>query len=187
MIMRILNIFGTLVFSIFFGKPQFAKCQIDPPVSFYSLDFVSISGQSVNFETLKGKYVLIVNTASKCGYTPQFEELEKLYKLYDSKLVILGFPSNDFASQDPGSNKEIYEFCTLNYGVTFPMMEKSSVRGNGKNTVFQWLTDKNKNGWCENEPSWNFCKYLINPQGELIAFYPSKVKPMSKDITEKIK
>ncbi len=163
-----------------------AQNVVTPPVDFYSLSFNTIDGELFNFETLKGKKVLIVNTASKCGYTPQFKDLEKLSSDYAGKLVVIGFPSNDFGAQDPGTNEEIKEFCEKNYGVTFLMMQKSSVKGTGKNAVYKWLTDKAKNGWNTNEPSWNFGKYLIDEKGRLVAFYPSKVKPMDKTILQKL-
>ena len=108
-------------------------------------------------------------------------------KQYKDKLVVIGFPSNDFGAQDPGSNSEIKEFCELNYGVTFMMMDKSSVKGANKNPVHQWLTDKSKNGWNTIEPSWNFGKYFIDEKGRLIAFYPSKVKPMDQEILNNLK
>ncbi|MFA6769871.1 MAG: glutathione peroxidase, partial [Bacteroidales bacterium] len=139
------------------------------------------------FEQLKGKKVLIVNTASKCGFTPQFKGLEQLHQEYGASLVVLGFPSNDFGAQDPGSNDEILSFCEQNYGVTFQMMDKSSVKGTNKNKVHEWLTTKSKNGWNTQEPSWNFGKYLIDEKGRLLAFFPSKVKPTDKEITEKLK
>ena len=153
---------------------------------FYKLSFKTITGESFNFSTLKGKKVLIVNTASKCGYTPQFSELEELNKKYGNNLVILGFPSNDFMNQDPGSNDEILSFCQENYGVTFLMMEKSSVKGNERNTVYKWLTDKSLNGWNDIQPSGNFNKYLIDENGKLISHFSSKVKPMSEEIISKL-
>ncbi|GBU08312.1 glutathione peroxidase [Bacteroidales bacterium] len=152
------------------------------PDDFYKLSFNSISGEKIDFSSLKGKKILIVNTASKCGFTPQFEGLEELFQKHKDKLVILGFPSNEFKEQDPGSNTEIAEFCQLNYGVSFMMMEKSEVKGNGQNKVYQWLSDKNLNGWNDDSPSWNFCKYLIDENGNLLAFFPSTVKPMSEEI-----
>ncbi len=153
-----------------------------PPVDFYSLSFTAITGRTIDFSTFKGQKVLIVNTASKCGYTPQFADLEELNVQYNGELAVVGFPSNDFGGQDPGSNIEILEYCQQNYGVTFLMMEKSDVKGDGKNTVFQWLTDPEKNGWNVDEPTWNFWKYLIDEQGRLIGVFPSKVKPMDDQI-----
>jgi len=184
-----MNIFGLIkgAFFTFFAVSLSAQTPVTPPVDFYSLSFKTINGETFNFEQLRGKKVLIVNTASKCGFTPQFKELEQLYQEYGASLVILGFPSNDFGAQDPGSNEEILEFCEQNYGVTFQMMDKSSVKGSSKNKVHQWLTDKTKNGWNTQEPSWNFGKYLIDEKGLLLAFFPSKVKPTDKEITEKLK
>lgn len=185
--MRILSLLFMGILSILFGKAHVQDEPVVPQVSFYTLSFPSISGEDIDFSTLKGKNVLIVNTASKCGFTPQFADLEKLSQEYKDNLVVIGFPSNDFGSQDPGSNDEIQEFCQLNYGVTFLMMEKSPVKGENKNVVYQWLTNKSSNGWNTDEPSWNFCKYLIDKEGHLIGFFPSKVKPMSDDIISKIK
>lgn len=154
---------------------------------FYSFKLKTLEGKEVDFATLKGKKVLLVNTASKCGYTPQYESLEKLYKTYKDKNVeILGFPANNFMSQEPGNNGEIKEFCTKNYGVTFTMFEKVDVTGNAKTPLYKWLSTKAENGWNEQEPSWNFCKYLVNEKGELVAFFPSKVEPFDKQITDKL-
>jgi glutathione peroxidase len=174
----------TLFFA--FGITTFSSAQ-SLYKGFYGLTFNTINGEKYDFSNLKGKYVLIVNTASKCGYTPQFADLENLYKEYGGKLVILGFPSNDFGSQDPGTNNEINDFCKVNYGVTFTMMEKSQVKGKDKNPVFQWLTDKSLNGINDKEPSWNFCKYLINDKGELLSFFPSKIKPGGEEIASFLK
>ncbi len=150
---------------------------VDPPKSFYELSFKTIQGTDFSFEQLRGKKVLLVNTASKCGFTPQFAELEALNQAYSPGLVILGFPSNDFMNQDPGSNEEILEFCEINYGVTFQMMEKSSVKGKEQNHVFRWLSDPAENGWNKKAPGWNFTKYLVDEQGRLIGYWPSKVRP----------
>ncbi len=154
--------------------------------SFYQLSFVSLDGKNVDFSTFKGKKVLIVNTASKCGFTPQYADLQTLYERYQGKLIVIGFPSNDFGQQEPGSNEEIASFCQKNYGVSFLIMDKSSVKGEQKNTVYQWLTDKNKNGWNIEEPSWNFCKYLVDENGNLQKFYTSRVTPLSQDIVQEI-
>ena len=168
------------LFSSFTSKAQEKK---SPAIEdFYALSFNTISGEKFDFSQLKGKKVLIVNTASKCGFTPQFKELEELHKKFGNQLVVLGFPSNDFLNQDPGTNSEIQSFCELNYGVTFQMMEKSSVKGKGKNSVYQWLADPSKNGWCKSEPSWNFNKYLIDENGNLLEHFGSKVKPLSSEI-----
>ncbi|MDD2583427.1 MAG: glutathione peroxidase [Bacteroidales bacterium] len=176
-----------VVFFAFFAVTLWAQDLVTPPVDFYSLSFKTIRGETYKFNQLKGKNVLIVNTASKCGFTPQFKELEQLHQEYGASLVVLGFPSNDFGAQDPGSNEEILSFCEENYGVTFQMMDKSSVKGAEINKVYKWLTDKSKNGWNSKSPSWNFGKYLIDKKGRLISFFPSKVKPTDKKITEKLK
>ena len=152
----------------------------------YDYKVESLDGKEINFADFKGKKVLIVNTASECGFTPQFKELEELHQKYGNNLIVIGFPSNDFGAQDPGSNSDIKQFCELNYGVTFLMMEKSSVKGKEKNDVYKWLSEKDKNGWNTSEPGWNFCKYLIDEKGRLTAFFPSKVKPMSTEITSKL-
>ncbi len=155
--------------------------------TFYSFKLKTLDGKDFDFATLKGKKVLIVNTASKCGYTPQYAGLEKLYNAYKGKNVeILGFPANNFMSQEPGGSSEIKEFCTKNYGVTFTMLEKVDVKGEKKSPLYKWLSTKSENGWNDEEPSWNFCKYLINEKGELVAFFPSKVEPMDKQITDKL-
>ena len=181
---KIILIFTSL-FTILFGKTVMANSNgSDPVTDFYSLSFLSIDGDTIHFSQFKGEKILIVNTASKCGFTPQFGDLEQLYQKYKDKLVVIGFPSNDFGGQDPGSNEEIHSFCQKNYGVTFLMMEKSDVKGDSKNPVFKWLTDKSQNGWNEQEPTWNFCKYLIDENGKLLSFFPSKVKPASEEITK---
>lgn len=154
---------------------------------FHSFKMKTLEGKEIDFSQFRGKKVLIVNTASECGFTPQYEGLEQLYQTYGKQgLVVLGFPANNFGGQEPGSNQEIAAFCQKNYGVSFPMFEKSSVKGDDKNPVYQWLTSKSANGWNEQEPTWNFCKYLIDEKGKLIAFFPSKVEPMSEEITSKL-
>ncbi len=186
MTMKSIKIPFVALLSLFSAK-VFSQSPVTPPVDFYSLTSKTITGDVFKFDKLKGKMVLIVNTASKCGYTPQFADLEELNSLYKGKIVILGFPSNDFGAQDPGSNLDIKEFCEANYGVTFTMMEKTSVKGDSKNNIYKWLTDKSKNGWNTTEPSWNFGKYLIDEKGRLVAFYPSRVKPTDNEIVSKIK
>jgi glutathione peroxidase len=154
--------------------------------SFYNLSFTTLEGKEYRFEQLRGKFVLIVNTASACGYTKQYAGLQELWQQYGSKLVVLGFPCNQFGGQEKGDGSEIAAFCSKNYGVTFPLMQKSDVKGKNQNNVFQWLTNKDKNGWNTQEPTWNFCKYLIDAQGNLVQFFPSKVEPLSADITNLI-
>lgn len=149
--------------------------------SIYNYSVKAIDGSTINFKDFKGKKILIVNVASKCGYTPQYEALENLYQMYNDKLVVIGFPSNSFR-QEFESNEEIEEFCRLNYGVTFPLTERVSVRGDDQNEIFTWLTDDELNGWNTNAPQWNFYKYLIDEKGELTHIFPSKTDPMSEEI-----
>lgn len=147
----------------------------------------SIDGSEYDYAQLKGKKVLIVNTASECGYTPQYEDLEKLYQAYKDKLIILGFPANNFGGQEPGTNKEIDEFCKSRYSVTFPMFEKISVLGDDMAPLYKWLTSKDLNGWNDQQPKWNFNKYLLDEEGNLLKYYSSAVKPMSEEIVSQLK
>ncbi len=163
------------------------KKQADVPGSFYDFKMTAIDGTVIDFSQYEGKKVLLVNVASKCGFTPQYKDLQKLHELYGNKVVVLGFPANNFGKQEPGTNQEIALFCDQNYGVTFRMFEKISVKGEDMHPLYQWLTKKEHNGWNDDAPTWNFCKYLVNEKGELVAFFPSKVKPLSEDILAKIK
>lgn len=147
----------------------------------------SIDGKEFDYSQLKGKKVLIVNTASECGYTPQYKDLELLYETYKDKLIILGFPANNFGGQEPGTNEEIKKFCTSEYSVTFPMFEKISVLGDDMSPIYKWLTSKDLNGWNDQQPKWNFNKYLIDENGNLVKYYSSAVKPMSDDIVSQLK
>ena len=157
--------------------------RIKPETSFYTLTDTLNNGETFSFETLRGKKVLLVNTASDCGYTNQYEELQKLYEQYKNKLVVIGFPSNDFKEQEKGSDDEIRNFCEINYGVTFPVALKGSVaRSNHQQNVFQWLTDKTKNGWSNHPPSWNFSKYLVSEEGVLMNYFGPAVSPLSKQV-----
>lgn len=149
---------------------------------FYDFKVKTLEGKEFDFASLKGKKVMIVNTASKCGNTPQYKELEDLYKQYGKELVIIGFPANNFANQEPGSNAEIRQFCTENYGVTFPMMAKISVKGKDMAPVYQWLTSKAKNGVMDSQVTWNFQKYLIDENGNLVKVIPPKQKPDSDEV-----
>jgi len=159
----------------------------DVPESFYEFKMKAIDGSTIDFNTFKGQKVLLVNVASKCGYTPQYEDLQKLHELYGTNVTILGFPANNFGKQEPGTNDEIALFCSENYGVTFQMFEKISVKGDDMDPLYHWLSEEKYNGWNNEAPGWNFCKYLVNEKGELVAFYPSKVEPLSDDIISKIK
>ncbi len=151
----------------------------------YDFSVKDISGEDFSLSSLKGKKVMLVNTASKCGLTPQYEKLEALYKKYkDQNFVIVGFPANNFGAQEPGTNTEIATFCKLNYGVTFPMMEKISVKGADIHPLYQFLTQKSKNGVLDSEVSWNFQKYLINEKGELVAMIPPTTSPENQQIID---
>ena len=130
---------------------------------------------------------MLVNTASNCGYTSQYDDLQKLYESFRDKLVIIAFPANDFKEQEKGSDEEIAEFCRVNYGVTFPLAAKSSVvKGKHQNEVFKWLSDETLNGWNDQEPTWNFCKYLVDEEGKLIKFFDTGVSPLSDDVKNAI-
>ena len=154
----------------------------------YQFKVEDLSGKQFDFASLKGKKIMIVNTASKCGLTPQYKDLEAIYKLYKNKnFVIIGFPANNFASQEPGTNKEIETFCQLNYGVTFPMMSKISVKGSDMHKVYQFLTQKLKNGLQDSEVEWNFQKYLINEKGVLVKVIKPQTLPTDPEIVNWIK
>jgi glutathione peroxidase len=166
---------------LFFAPPE--KDTI--PSSIYDFKVEALDGGTIDFAKYKGKKVLIVNTASECGYTPQYEGLEALYKKYKGKLIIVGFPSNDFGGQEPGSNAEIASFCKKNYGVSFPMAAKVTVKGNNKTAIYQWLTEKKYNGFADNNIKWNFNKFLIDEKGNLVAYYGS-TKPEDAELIKAI-
>ncbi len=180
---------------MFFGKVFPAKNaflsndkNIIPTTSFYNLKATSIDGKEISFSTFKGKKVMIVNTASDCGYTAQYDELEKLYQQNKNNLIIIGFPANDFKEQEKKSNDEIATFCKRNYGVSFLLMQKSHVLKNAEqNEVFNWLTHASKNGWCNQQPIWNFNKYIINETGILTNFASNNISPLDKRIVKAIK
>jgi len=158
-----------------------------PLVPFYQLKGKLSNGETFDFATLKGKKVLLVNTASDCGYTNQYEDLQQIQKEYSEQLVVIGFPANDFKEQEKGTNEEIASFCKINFGVTFPLMQKSIViKNENQNPVFQWLTDSTKNGWNNKAPSWNFSKYLINEEGVLINYFGPSISPLSEEIVQAI-
>ncbi len=151
--------------------------------AFYDFTVEDIDGNSFAFSQLEGKKVMLVNVASKCGLTPQYEDLQKLYETFaDQNFIIIGFPANNFKKQEPGSNEEIKSFCSLEYGVSFPMMSKISVKGDEMHPVYQWLTQKEKNGVKNSSVKWNFQKYLINEKGELEHVINPMVKPMNDKI-----
>ncbi len=152
-----------------------------PRTTFYQLKARDIHGMEVSMSGFKGKRVIVLNVASECGYTPQYADWQAFYEKNKDKYVVLGFPCNQFMGQEPGSNAEIETFCRKNYGVTFPIFEKADVKGSDKSDVYKWLTDPALNGWNSQEPSWNFCKYLIDENGKLTHFFASKIKPDSEE------
>jgi len=153
--------------------------------SVYDFKVPGLDGKTIDLSKFRGKKLLIVNTASKCGYTPQYADLEKLYEQYKDKLTIVGFPANNFHQQEPGTNAEISEFCKKNYGVTFPMAEKVDVIGDNTHPLFKYLTEEAKKlGVADPVIGWNFTKFLIDENGKLIAVFPSKIKPMDEQITK---
>lgn len=158
-----------------------------PGESIYGLSVVMNDGDTVSLSAYKGKKMLLVNTASDCGYTDQYDALQKLYGKNKDKLVVIGFPANDFKQQEKGTDEEIAKFCKVNYGVTFPLAKKSTVvPGPDQHPVFRWLTDKNKNGWTSKNPSWNFSKYLVNENGILINYFDPSISPTGNEITEAV-
>ncbi len=155
--------------------------------SIHDFKVTGIDGKQINLASYKGKKILIVNTASKCGYTPQYESLQKVYDQYKDKLVILGFPCNQFGGQEPGTNEEIVAFCKQNYGVNFPLADKIDVKGVNIAPIYQWLTQKAKNGILDANISWNFNKFLLDENGKMLAYFPSNVKPDSEAISAYLK
>jgi glutathione peroxidase len=155
--------------------------------SIYEIKINKLNGESLDLSTYKDKYILFVNVASECGFTGQYEGLQKLYNTHKDKLMIIGVPCNQFGSQEPGNSEEIQTFCQANYGVTFVMTEKVDVKGENKHPLYQWLTDKSKNGKTSTSVKWNFQKYLIGPNGKFIDYYYSMTKPLSSKITKYLK
>lgn len=156
------------------------------PKSIYDFKVPALDGGTIDFANFKGKKILIVNTASECGYTPQYEGLQKLYEKCKDKLVVVGFPENNFGAQEPGTNEQIKAFCKKNFGVTFPMAAKVSVKGDDMAPIFQWLTNKVENGVMDVDIKWNFGKFLLDEKGTLMNYFSSKVTPMSDEITGKL-
>jgi glutathione peroxidase len=152
--------------------------------SIHQFKVAALNGGTIDFAKFKGKKILIVNTASACGYTKQYAGLQKLYEAYKDKLVIVGFPCNQFGGQEPGSAEEIETFCKKNYGVTFPMAAKIDVKGANAAPIYKWLCNKDQNGVLDATIKWNFNKFLLNEKGELLAYFPSNVTPDSEEITK---
>jgi glutathione peroxidase len=161
-----------------------SKNNSQPLTSIYDIQINSLQGNSINLSNFKDKYLLIVNVASKCGFTPQYKELQKLHEKYKKSLIVIGVPCNQFGQQEPGEAFEIQEFCEANYGVEFLITEKIDVKGNNQHPLFKWLTDKSLNGCKDSKVKWNFQKYLINPKGNLIDYFYSTTSPISKKITK---
>lgn len=155
--------------------------------SLHNLSVHLNSGEELELATLKGKKILLVNTASNCGYTNQYDDLQKLYETNKDKLMVIGFPANDFKEQEKGTDQEIAEFCKLNYGITFPLATKSSViKGKYQNEIFKWLSDETLNGWNDQQPTWNFCKYLVDENGKLIKYFDTAVSPLDEEVKNAI-
>ena len=152
--------------------------------SIHEFSVEGIGGKEIDFAQFSGKKILIVNVASECGYTPQYQQLEELYEAFADKLAIVGFPSNDFGGQEPGSNEEIHSFCTLNYGVKFPIAAKVAIIQPPVHPIYQWLTNKTYNGVMDSEVAWNFQKYLLDENGVLVNTYPSAVSPLDERILD---
>jgi len=169
-----------------FGTKSGEPVKMNVAKSIYDFKVESLEGNSIDFSAFKGKKILIVNTASECGFTPQYEGLQKLYETYKDKLVVVGFPANNFGAQEPGTNLEIKSFCKDHYGVSFPMAAKVSVKGDDIAPIYKWLCNKSENGVMDAEIKWNFGKFLLDEKGKLITYFPSKVTPMSEEITSKL-
>ena len=188
---KLLHIAFLMIYSLFFSLSSIYgfswfnnKDDIaDLSENIYKYSAMDINGNNVTFEDYKGKYILIVNTASKCGFSYQYDQLQKLYEIYKNKLVICAFPANNFLWQEPLSNEGIKKFCNNNYGVTFPVFEKISVKGKNKHPIYKWLSNKKLNGQIAKEPSWNFCKYIVDPEGKLLYYFGPRVEPLSSYIT----
>lgn len=191
--LALITIIGTMSFQtikLIFSDREFGADRPSTTAakgSFYDYSLKSLDGkETINFSRYKGKKVVVINVASKCGNTPQYAEWQAFHKQYGDKIVVLGIPANNFKSQEPGSNEEIAEFCQKNYGVTFQMLEKVSVLGEDQSPLYQWLTHKDLNGWNDNAPNWNFSKYVINENGELTHFFRDKVLPSNEEFKKAI-
>lgn len=154
--------------------------------SLYDFTLDDLQGNPVHLSDYKGKPVVIINVASKCGFTPQYADWQKFHEKYGDKVTVLGFPANNFMSQEPGSNEEIAEFCQKNYGVTFKMFSKIDVKGEDKAPLYKWLSEKELNGWNDKEPTWNFCKYVVDSNGDLTHFFESKITPDNEEFRKAV-
>jgi len=176
--MSVLNIFKGTLFSNKSNKEMTTKTSI------YDININSLQGKSIDFSNFKGKHILFVNVASKCGFTPQYKELQKLHEKYKDSLVVIGVPCNQFGAQEPGNPFEIQEFCEINYGINFLITEKIDVKGETQHPLYKWLTNKELNGFKDTTVKWNFQKYLISPNGMIVDYFYSTTKPLSKKITK---
>lgn len=164
------------------------KKSAGPPEEIFNITFLQNNGQSMPLSSFRGKKLLIVNTASDCGYTPQYGELQQLYAQNKDRLVVIGFPANDFKEQEKGDDAQIAQFCQMNFGVTFPLAKKSSVvKGAQQNPVFAWLSQKEKNGWNDQQPTWNFSKYLVDENGVLTHYFDPSISPVSEEVLAAVK
>lgn len=186
LIAAVVTLFGCFNANKVATRPAETSISKSMNTSFFQFTVNSLDGKPVSLEQFRGKKIIVLNVASKCGYTPQYADWEKYYTENKEKVVVLGFPCNDFLSQEPGSAEDIASFCQKNYGVSFPMFEKVHVKGDETAPLYRWLTDPAQNGWNNEAPSWNFCKYLINEKGELTNFFASKVKPDSPEFLSAI-
>jgi glutathione peroxidase len=178
-LMSVLSILGIITMSF-----RTSVKEVKPPIkSIYDIEISSIENNAIDLSHFKGKKILFVNVASKCGFTPQYGELQKLNQVYGEELVIIGIPCNQFMNQEPGSSEEIVEFCQKNYGVSFLITEKTDVKGANQHPLYTWLTSKELNGSTDSKVKWNFQKYLVNESGELLEVFMSNVNPMDAKIT----
>ena len=175
----------TFILFMFIGNLIMTQSN-DSNHSIYDISLNKLNGEPFSLSDSKGKKILIVNVASKCGYTSQYRDLQALYESYSDKIEVIAFPCNDFGGQEPGSNAQISEFCSINYGVKFPIMDKVNIKKGKVHSIYKWLTDPNLNGWNSTSPSWNFGKYLIDEKGNLLKYYPSSVSPTSDKIISQL-
>ena len=186
--MKIIGLMTSIMLSVFFmNKTNLNSEDMNIQASLYDISINSITGEVINFKDFEGKKILFVNTASECGFTGQYEGLEKLYETYKDKLVVIGVPCNQFGGQEPGTLTEIQTFCKVNYGVTFLLTEKVDVKGDNQHPLYAWLTKKDLNGVKSSSVKWNFQKYLIDENGNYIDFYYSITKPLSSKIVNNLK
>jgi glutathione peroxidase len=163
-------------------KKAMTNTQVKPLVPIYDIPMLDIKGNTTTLRAYQGKRILIVNVASECGYTPQYAQLQELHELHSDKIVVLGFPCNQFGSQERGTEEQIVAFCSRAYGIAFPMFSKIEVKGPGQHPLYRWLTDSSMNGWNTQSSEWNFCKYVIGEDGSLLHFLSSSVSPFDQRI-----